>query len=243
MRFDCIGMGDSSGREHAFTERDTDVRSAIDAFVERVPTVTEVVIWGLCDAASAALLYAHADARVKHLVLLNPWVRSEAGLARTHLKHYYVSRFFDAGFWRSLFTGRVGVGRALKGLLSTALAARRRDGRDGRESETMGFQARMARGWKRFTGNILLICSGDDLTAREFLDHAKSDAQWSGLLEQARVSRCHLPQADHTFSRGEWRDEVARRTADWLDERVAKSRVERRRQPKDTSTRNPRVEA
>lgn len=220
MRFDCSGMGDSDGVERAFTDRDADIRAAIDAFTAHVPTVDEIAIWGLCDAASAALLYAPHDPRVRHLVLLNPWVRSDAGLARTHLKHYYTSRLADRSFWLDLVRGRIGVLRALKGFATTLFAARGAASA-GDEDEGLGFQARMARGWKRFRGDILLICSGDDLTAREFVDHAARDAAWTGLLDERRVARCELADADHTFSRAEWRDRVAEQTADWLLRRIA----------------------
>ncbi len=240
MRFDSSGMGDSTGAERAFTDRDADIRAAIDAFTARVPSVTEVAIWGLCDAASAALLYAPGDARVKQLVLLNPWVRSDAGLARTHLKHYYGSRLTDRVFWGNLVRGRVGVLRALKEFVATMRAAR---GRGAASEEALGFQARMARGWKRFGGEILLICSGDDLTAREFVDHAASDGEWAGLVTQSRVTRCDLAEADHTFSRAEWRDRVARLTADWLDERVVRSPSARRHHDQDTTAASGRVVA
>jgi len=239
MRFDCTGMGDSSGTEQAFTDRDGDLRAAIDAFTKHVPTLTGVAIWGLCDAASAALLYAPSDERVRQLVLLNPWVRSEVGLARTHLKHYYGSRLTDPAFWGNLVRGRVGVFRALKDFVATLVASRgRRDDEAG-----LGFQARMARGWSRFGGDILLICSGDDLTAREFVDHAERDAEWSGLLAQSRVERCDLADADHTFSRAEWRDRVAQTTADWLDRRATHSPGLRRRSGTDLRSGGPRVPA
>ncbi len=218
MRFDCTGMGDSTGVERPFTDRAGDIEAAIDAFVARVPALQSVAIWGLCDAASAALMYAAGDPRVTQLVLLNPWVRSDAGLARTHLKHYYTSRLTDRAFWTGLFRGKVGVLRALKDFVATLIAARGRDRRRGVPVET-GFQTSMARGWRRFPGDILLICSGDDLTAREFLDHAAGDAEWAGLFSETRVARCDLADADHTFSRAEWRDRVALLTADWLDER------------------------
>ncbi len=210
MRFDCAGMGDSDGAERPFTDRDADLTAAVDAFAARVPGVSEIAIWGLCDAASAALLYAPRDPRVRHLVLLNPWVRSEAGLARTHLKHYYGSRLADRAFWVGLVRGKVGVWRAVRGFVGTLVAARRRGTSD---DASLSFQARMARGWKRFAGDILLICSGDDLTAREFVDHAASDAEWAGLVDAPRVSHCALADADHTFSRAEWRDRVADETA------------------------------
>ena len=231
MRFDCSGMGDSSGPERPFTDRDGDIRAAIDAFTARVPTVTEVAIWGLCDAASAALLYAPLDPRVRHLVLLNPWVRSDAGLARTHLKHYYGSRLADPAFWRDLVRGRVGVWRAVRGFVGTVVASRARDvdGAADAGLRDVDFRTGMARGWKRFTGGVLLICSGDDLTAREFLDHAARGGEWDGLVDEARVARCDLADADHTFSRAEWRDRVATMTADWLDARAATPAAARRR--------------
>ncbi len=216
MRFDCTGMGDSTGAERPFTDRASDIAAAIDAFVARVPSLRSVAIWGLCDAASAALMYAADDPRVTQLVLLNPWVRSDAGLARTHLKHYYTSRLTDRVFWGNLLRGRVGVLRAIRDFAATLVAAR---GRVAAPDAPADFQTRMARGWKRFSGDILLVCSGDDLTAREFLDHAAGDAAWTGLFAEARVARCELPDADHTFSRAEWRDRVARMTADWLDGR------------------------
>ena len=212
MRFDCAGMGDSSGATTAFTNRDRDIRAAIDTFIATAPELVGIALWGLCDAASAALLYAPQDRRVTKLVLLNPWVRSEAGLARTHLKHYYAARLSDRTFWRHLLRGEVGIGRALREFAATVMRARASKAPEHR----LTFQTRMARGWKKFSGDILLICSGDDLTAREFIDHAASDAEWRGVLEQARVARCDLSDADHTFSRAPWRDQVATWTADWL---------------------------
>src|SRR5206468_4156542 len=105
-------------------------------------------------------------------------------------------------FWTGLVRGRVGVMRAVRGLLSTVVAARADSPRPNADA-AVDFQTRMARGWKRFTGPILLICSGDDLTAREFVDHARRDAEWAGLVEQARVARSDVVDADHTFSRAE----------------------------------------
>ena len=64
FRFDYRGMGDSSGCERTFTSVHDDVRSAVDAFVAHMPELRRIVIFGLCDAASAALMYVHSDSRV-----------------------------------------------------------------------------------------------------------------------------------------------------------------------------------
>ena len=81
LRFDYRGLGDSSGAARTFEDVGADIRSAIDAFQAAVPGLQEVVLWGLCDGAAAALFYGHQDPRVAGLVLLNPWARSAAGLA------------------------------------------------------------------------------------------------------------------------------------------------------------------
>ncbi|MEX2367241.1 MAG: hypothetical protein WD601_11610, partial [Pseudohongiellaceae bacterium] len=75
---------------------------------------------------------------------------------------------------------------------------------------------RMAEGWRRYSGPILLILSGDDLTAAEFRDTAATDPAWAGLLKQSRVTVRELPEANHTFSRQVWRDQVAQWTQEWV---------------------------
>jgi exosortase A-associated hydrolase 1 len=231
MRFDFSGMGDSPGPDRGFAGRNHEVRAAIDAFMRQVPALRRVVLWGLCDAASAALFYAAADGkneqqdeRVAGLTLLNPWVRSAAGLAKTHLKHYYGARLRDPEFWRKLFSGRMNLWRAVGGWFG---ALQRSRGADDPSNRTHGlsFQQRMALGWRQFPGAIQLIISGDDLTAREFLDHAATDAAWLGLLEQPHVLRRNFVEADHTFSSAAWRDQVACWTADWLDTLEADRRI------------------
>ncbi|WP_229425323.1 hydrolase 1, exosortase A system-associated [Massilia sp. Se16.2.3] len=72
LRFDYRGMGDSEGDLQTFEHVEDDLRAAIDRFFLEVPGMREVVLWGLCDGASAAAMYAPQDARVSGLVLLNP---------------------------------------------------------------------------------------------------------------------------------------------------------------------------
>ena len=112
LRFDYRGMGDSTGEVRSFERAGTDIRCAIDRLLATVPGVQEVVIWGLCDAASAALIYAHKDPRVSALVLLNPWVRTEQGIARAHLRHYYLARLFHRSLWQKIGRGEFDVRKA-----------------------------------------------------------------------------------------------------------------------------------
>lgn len=83
LRFDYRGMGDSNGNLVGFEHIATDIRTAVDAIIQRVPSVTRVVLWGLCDGATAASLYATSDPRVVGLALLNPWIRNGEGPSRS----------------------------------------------------------------------------------------------------------------------------------------------------------------
>ncbi|KGF82266.1 hydrolase [Massilia sp. JS1662] len=214
MRFDYRGMGDSDGEERDFEAIQDDIRAALDAFVEAVPGLTEVVLWGLCDGASAAAMYAPGDARVRGLVLLNPWVRTDDGVARTTLKHHYRDRLRDPAFWRKLARGQFDYAGSLSSMLKlvrTALA-----GRPASEDEPAPLPERMRQSLHGFQGHTLLVIGGADLTGREFCDVAGSTPAWKRLLAAPRVTWRRIEEADHTFSRRAWRDQVAAWTREWV---------------------------
>jgi exosortase A-associated hydrolase 1 len=211
MRFDYRGMGDSAGQFRGFEDVGADIAAAIDAFARAVPGIERVVLWGLCDGASAIMFYAHRDPRVAGLAVLNPWVRTEAGLAKAQLKHYYLRRLLDGQSWRRLLTGRLSVGRSLAGVAGTVRSAMD----DSGVSADSALPDRMAAGLSQFRGPVLLVLSGNDLTAREFEDAVSGSAVWRRLLGLEWVRRHDLPGADHTLSRREWRDQVTDWTIAW----------------------------
>ena len=116
LRFDYRGMGDSSGKMLSFELVDDDIRAAVDMLMDLEPDLGSVLLWGLCDAASAALMYAASADRVHGLVLANPFVYTQAGEARTCLKHYYLSRLFGQDFWAKIFSGRFAWGKSLQSI-------------------------------------------------------------------------------------------------------------------------------
>ncbi|WP_198119065.1 hydrolase 1, exosortase A system-associated [Massilia rhizosphaerae] len=214
MRFDYRGMGDSDGEERDFETIQDDIRAALDAFVDAVPGLADVVLWGLCDGASAAAMYAPGDARVRGLVLLNPWVRTDDGVARTTLKHHYRDRLRDPAFWRKLARGRFDYAGSLTSMLKlvrTAFA-----GRAAAQDGPAALPERMRQGLHAFGGHTLLVIGGADLTGREFCDVAGSTPAWKRLLAAPRVSWRRIEDADHTFSRRAWRDQVAEWTREWV---------------------------
>jgi uncharacterized protein len=196
LRFDYRGMGDSSGTQRDFERIDEDIGAAITALQHHSPAVNSVVLWGLCDGASAALLYmaATADSRVCGLCLLNPWVRSEVGLARTQVKHYYVQRLMQRQFWLKLFSGKVAVGAATGLLRSIRMAF------GGGAASPPSYQQRMASALAAFAGPVLLLLSESDYTAKEFVEFTRTDAVWTAALARRQVQQQALPGADHTLS-------------------------------------------
>jgi exosortase A-associated hydrolase 1 len=206
LRFDCRGMGDSEGDPRSFEDIGTDIGAAVDMLARQVPGVTQVALWGLCDGASAALLYLDErhDARIKALCLANPWVRTPAGLARTHLKHYYLRRLGQRDFWAKLALGRIGF-KAVADLsrnLHTGLS-----GSPGGQN-ALPFQDRMSRACEGFAGPVLIALSEDDYTAREFETFAQTSSSWQRVLARDAVQTARVPGANHTFSATDARIQV-----------------------------------
>lgn len=230
LRFDVRGMGDSTGELRDFQHIGADIAAAIDALCHAQPQVEQVVLWGLCDGASAAMMYLHErrDARVAGLCLVNPWVRSAASLARAHVRHYYLRRLAQADFWRKLLRGGVAIG-AIGEFWSKLRQARARpaEGAAAGRGAPQAFQDRMRLGWQAFGGPSLLMLSGKDYTADEFVEYTRDRADWQALLERPAVQRLHLPEADHTLSQPEQAQALEAALRRWLDTMVA-TRLRRR---------------
>ena len=225
LRFDVRGMGDSSGAQRSFEQLDDDIAAAINALQATLPGARRVVLWGLCDGASAALLYWHRthDRRVVGLCLLNPWVRSAISLAKAQVKHYYRQRLMQREFWLKLIRGKV-ARRALTELLANLRTALRpRPGGDAARGPT-AFQHDMATGWRTFDGPILLVLSENDYTAKEFLEYIASEPPWRGCLDRAGVTRIDLSGADHTFSADPSRLSLQQGTVSWLEQAMHRQR-------------------
>ena len=224
LRFDLRGMGDSSGEHLGYLQSDPDIRSAVDALLSELPDLREVVLFGECNSASGILFYAYQDRRVRQIALANPWVRTPELQAETILKHYYLDRLKSREFWLHVRSGQFSVGDSFKSMLElvrTFVSGRKRL-RQGRASDDLGsidhlpLPARTGEGLRRFKGRVLFLLSGRDLIAREFDEVTKASVAWKGLLDDHRVSREDVLDADHTFSKPEVKHRAQRLVLNWL---------------------------
>jgi exosortase A-associated hydrolase 1 len=227
FRFDYHGIGDSEGEAALGVDGiSDDIRCAIDVFLKEAPQVKEVALWGLCGAASASALYAASDSRVAGIVMLNPWVRTEQGLAKAHLRHHYLERLTNRKFWRRLIRREVDLFASLRAFLITVRGAIRgrlalNEGVDESQQATTqelsrALPDRVLDALLRAELPVLIVLSGDaDLTANEFRQVARS-RRWRRWLKSPRVLRREISGSNHTFAKEDWRNQVAGLTARWV---------------------------
>lgn len=211
MRFDFRGMGDSSGEAPGFEASEADISAAMDAMQAACPQVQRIVLWGLCDGASAALLYDQRsrDVRIAGFALANPWWHTAQGEAHAIVHSYYRQRLLDGAFWRKLATGGINPLRKL-GELAANWHRSREEPSVEPASGAGGLSAAIADLQKP---TLLLLCKRD-ATAQRFL--AQLELEGCDLLQRPCVKRVDFEEADHTFSCAEWRLAVENVTIEWL---------------------------
>lgn len=216
LRFDTRGMGDSDGKSRDFMEIHEDIAAAADAFFDRNPGLTDIVLWGLCDGATAAAFYAPEDTRVSGLILLNPWVHTQEGEARAYLRHYYWRRAASSAFWRKLFAGDFNLGRSLRDASQLVQRAfLRTTTSDGSHSQVdMSLPRLLHQKLTQRPVDTLILLSQKDLVAQEFESLINSDDDWSQFSETVTIER--LEDADHTFSNPQDAGRAIQLTVDWI---------------------------
>lgn len=221
FRFDYRGMGDSGGGRRTFESVGDDIHAAIGAFMREQPSLGGVVIFGLCDAASAALMYSTEDARVRGLILANPWVRTLKGEARSYVRHYYGARLLQRSFWRKIFSGEFRLVDSLRSLLNSLFLARVQ--RRPKVAPGGGrFIDRMRVGLATAPWFMLILVSEHDLTASEFADLCADDPDWREASSRSGVVLHTIYGADHTFSSRGALDKALKTSIAWLAERKTK---------------------
>lgn len=213
LRFDYRGMGDASGAPRDFERVEQDIDAALSALRTRQPQLRQVVLWGLCDGATAAAFYAAKHRNVAGLVMLNPWVRTQAGEAAALVSNYYGRRFLSWSFWRKLISGEMAVLARAREFFANLRLSRQRA---GAQATAQSLPERLGASLAEYRRPVLMLLSGNDFTAAEFVEAAKSGPLRDGL-GACQVSWQTLTAANHTFSSANWRGWVEAETISWIE--------------------------
>lgn len=195
FRFDYTGAGDSEGGISQFTDIQADIGAAISTFGQQQSHIKQFKLWGLCDAASAILLYVeqYPDNNIAGLVLVNPWVRQESTEAKAYLKSYYIKRFFSIGLWKKLLRGKVKASTAVSDIRNFQKKSKIVTVNDN-------FVSKMCAGLNNFSGLTTVLLSQNDLTADEFKLLTQVDKCWKLVINRENIKLHTIEQANHTFS-------------------------------------------
>ncbi|WP_293878104.1 MULTISPECIES: hydrolase 1, exosortase A system-associated [unclassified Sphingomonas] len=117
FRYDRRGIGDSTGRNDGFRTAGPDLAAAVAAFRGHAPQVTTLVGFGNCDAASTLAVHGRASG-IDRLLLANPWTIADADdlPPAAAIRATYRQRLTSPAAWRRLLTGRIAIGKAIRGL-------------------------------------------------------------------------------------------------------------------------------
>lgn len=216
FRFDFRGMGDSASKPRHFLDTGSDLTAAIAEFRRMEPQVDRVILWGLCDGASASVVYASGHSGIDAVMMVNPWITTQSGAAKATLKYYYRKRFISIGFWRNLLKGKINLSKSLYSF-GVLLVRKLRD--EGIDPETESALPDVVFGAiADFDGSVSVIISEKDLTAREFKD--EHDRRYQNNSMASPVDQMYDIKADHTFSSPEQHHGLEDLTLAWCNQCV-----------------------
>jgi len=215
FRFDLQGMGDSGGQPNLFCQTGLEIKAAIAAFqhqeAEHQTTLDKIILLGLCDGASAAILYTLED--IQGLIMLNPWVRSQQLESKARLKHHYLPRLKDLRFFKRIFSKNFRFGQSIRGLWAHLNVLRKGD---TLPTDDCGYyQDKMLKALQQFQGKSCFVLSTPDLVAQEFTILTTESLEWQAVMASPNVT-CHtLADVDHTFSSMHWKKNLADILIEW----------------------------
>lgn len=221
FRFDYRGMGDSEGDFAGFRFIEKDIDAAITEFKRNIPSLRRIIIWGGCDAASAALIHSHRFEGVVGIIAANPFVSSEKTASGVKRKHY-LQRLRQPSFWKKVVRFEYDFGQllgdAIRKLLPAAKPVQKHQMSNGATtSATENYIDAMLTGLTQFKGNVLFLMSGRSLISKEFDELVKSDQKWQKGCDSGNCERREIPDADQTFSTRSARDAMLDSVSEWAN--------------------------
>lgn len=172
FRFDRRGVGDSTGRNRGYASNDADIAAAAATFRANAPSVTKLVGFGNCDAATALALFG-GRIGFDRLILSNPWVvePSDDLPPAAAIRARYAERLRDPRQWWRLVSGGVDIRRVAKGLSKIV----------AKPQETTGSLA--DRFFAALPPDTAIILAEHDATAQAFAAEARR-RRWPGEIHR-----------------------------------------------------------
>lgn len=202
LRFDYEGMGDSEGDFVGFQSAEASIASAMTFLQHKFKSKLDFIFWSLCDGATATALYAATYPEfISGLILCNPLVITEEGLARSTIRHYYKERIFNKEFLRKLVQFELDLKSTVKSLWGYFKNAqfyvntkRGCAGSVEQKMPNMVFDSLSI-----IEKPIRIILSTDDIVASNFQDELKRNKALKGDYKRKKIVNHIIKGADHTF--------------------------------------------
>ena len=201
MRFDYEGQGDSEGDFVGFEYAGPSIRAAIDMLYDRFTSLDKLVVWALCDGATASIIYAQDDAeRISGMVLANPFLESETAKAQTILKHYYIKRLMQPEFWRKILSFHLNIresANSLSNMMKTSVSMAEEDNwlQTGKSLSQWVLD-----GMNSFQKSIHVLISTDDIQGLQFYNLIRKDPNCKKSIKSGRIKIWFIKGGDHTFT-------------------------------------------
>lgn len=215
MRFDHRGLGDGSGEFLGFRSIREDIAAAIAEFKARMPGLKRIILWGGCDAASAALIHGHHFDEVVAVIAGNPFVGAAEITAKETGRHY-ARRLLETSFWIKLARLRYNPADYVRALRGKIFSAANASSKVENSQKKATLSDELLRGLRQFDGKILFLMGDRFVASNAFDELVESTLQWRTAFNNPQFQRIRIVGGDQVFSSRDAQDQMFAVASDWL---------------------------
>ena len=210
LRFDYEGLGDSEGDFVGFQYAESSIAAAMNFLQNKFKSKLNFIIWSLCDGATAIALYAVMYPKyISGLILCNPLVITEQGLARSIISHYYGNRFFNKEFLLKLVRFELDLKSTIKSLYGYLKNAKFfKNVKSGCPDSVEKLPDMVINSLSIFGKPIRIILSPDDIVANNFQDELNKNKAIHKEYKTNMIISHIIKGADHTFVGSEAKEKM-----------------------------------